>query len=151
MQFNIHVAELIALRDWHVRQQQGHAQRRSGSFSSRRRNYGHDSRSIDRHPIWDRQGIPMNSPQRQSGITGGQMLTAPRKAVFIWGNTALSYPRSLACTIGRPDLEIVSPHWLDQQQYRGRTFSAIIVDHAASLSDQQRFALRHARERAVLI
>lgn len=83
---------------------------------------------------------------RQSGRTTKQMLNAPRNAVFIWCNNQTFYAKCLAIDIGRGDLRIVSPNWL-RDAWRGRTFSGIIVDHAARLSIDENAALDEAMTR----
>ena len=82
-----------------------------------------------------------NSPQRCTGATTDQMRSAPKGAVYVWGNTSLGYPSQLAKQIDRADLVIVSPEWLSSQSWRGRSFPGIVVDHAACLSPAQRRAL----------
>lgn len=74
---------------------------------------------------------------RQVGNTTRQMQDAPQKAVFVWVNDQLQYPRVLATRIGRADLEIVSPHWLSDRRWLGRYFTGIVLDHAAALDDRQ--------------
>lgn len=86
---------------------------------------------------------------RQVGNTTRQMQLAPKNAVFVWINHQLHYPRELAAKIGREDLEIVSPDWLSDNRWAGRTFSAIAVDHAASLTDSQWDALLIVRDTRV--
>ena len=76
-------------------------------------------------------------PGRQVGNTARQMLAAPQKAVFVWVNHQLQYPRVLATRIGRHDLEIVSPSWLSDRRWLGREFTGIVLDHAVALDDRQ--------------
>lgn len=57
--------------------------------------------------------------------------------IFVWCNEQLTYPKSLAVSIGRTDIEIVGPDWLEQERYRWRELSDIAVDHAARLTDRQ--------------
>lgn len=71
----------------------------------------------------------MDTGDRQSGRTAEQMRTAPTGAVFVWCNAHLYYPVALALHLGREDLEIVSPSWLDNRNIRGRIFSGVIADH----------------------
>ena len=65
------------------------------------------------------------------------MLHAPKGAVFVWVNSALEYPRRLAHTLGRNDLEIVGPLWFSDHRFYGRELSGIVLDHAARLSADQ--------------
>lgn len=50
----------------------------------------------------------------------------------------------IADKIGRTDLTIVNPSWLDSYRWRGLILSGIIVDHAAKLTDAQLAALNMA-------
>lgn len=81
--------------------------------------------------------------ERGNGETTRQMAAAPPGAIFIWCNSNLSYPVALAKHLGRTDLEIYSPYWLESNRYRGREVSAVVVDHAAELTRRQR-GLTHA-------
>ena len=74
---------------------------------------------------------------RGTGITTRQMKNAPQNAVFVWVNSRLDYPKSLAREIGRNDLEIVSPQWLEGHGYFGRTLNGLIIDHATELEPRQ--------------
>ena len=82
--------------------------------------------------------------ERGTGRTKQQMLAAPHGALFVWVNQHIDYPRALAYHIGRGDLQIVSPGWLERNT-QGREFSGIVVDHAADLSEEQVYALHCAR------
>lgn len=82
---------------------------------------------------------------RGTGLTSRQMLTAPNRAVFVWVTfSSLCYARALARSLGRCDLEIVPPSWLDRQQDPSRP---IVVDHAAGLTEQQRARVAATMER----
>lgn len=74
---------------------------------------------------------------RGVGNTTRQLRSAPQKAVFVWVNHSLHYPRDLARKLQREDIEIVSPDWLTDKRWAGREFSAIILDHAAHLTSEQ--------------
>lgn len=89
----------------------------------------------------------MNDSNRGTGRTTDAMKSAPIRAVYVWGNAALDYPRALARTLGRTDLEIVSPSWLTDDRWRGRELSGIILDHHALdvLNKEQWKHLRYAR------
>lgn len=84
---------------------------------------------------------------RGTGRTTAQMKGALRGAVFVWVNHKLSYPRDLARKIGRDDLEIVSPDWLDRLGFAGRDLTDIVVDHAAELRGRQYDLWREALTR----
>ena len=81
------------------------------------------------------------------GITTKQMMDAPKKAIFIWINEDLHYPKSLAKSLGRRDLEIVSPYWLESCAFAGRILSGIIIDHATVFTLEQMCRLDEARRR----
>ena len=83
---------------------------------------------------------------RQTGLTTQQMQDAPKRAVFVWCNNRLEYPQALARKIGRDDLNIVSPYWLESELI-GKKFTDLVVDHAAILSVSQQNGLRYARVR----
>lgn len=71
------------------------------------------------------------------GTTTSQMTSSPKRSVFVWVNSQLDYPRRLAKKLNREDLEIVSPNWLSNDQWIGRTFPAIVLDHACYLTREQ--------------
>jgi hypothetical protein len=89
----------------------------------------------------------MDDSERGTGRTKAQMLNAPRGAIFVWVNHHLDYPRALARSIGRDDLEFVSPERLEYSCFDGRELSAVILDHAAHLTSRQWNGLHRARER----
>jgi hypothetical protein len=72
---------------------------------------------------------------RGTGRTTRQLQTMPQDGVFVWCNSSLLYPRQLANHLGRHDVRIVAP--IDLGRLRGITLTAIRVDHAALLSNQQ--------------
>jgi len=79
---------------------------------------------------------------RGTGRTKRQMVGAPQNAVFVWCNGALSYPKDLARSIGRGDLRIAPPSYLNEPgNHASRLTTALVVDHAAQLSDRQRETL----------
>lgn len=67
---------------------------------------------------------------RQSGTTTEQMLKAPDGALYVWGDRHLDYPKALARKLGRTDLMVVSPGWLDGNRWRGIR-RQVIIDHYA--------------------
>ncbi len=74
---------------------------------------------------------------RGTGTTMQQMLDAPVGALFVWCNSMLYYPKSLAASLARNDLIIVAPSWLNGRMF-GEIAVAVIVDHAAMLTLEQR-------------
>ena len=78
---------------------------------------------------------------RGQGTTTQQILNAPKDALFIWMHGDTYYPKGLARKLGREDLEIVGPDFLDWKKWRGRIFTGVVVDHAAELTDRQHEAL----------
>lgn len=87
---------------------------------------------------------------RGTSRTTQQMLSAPREAVFISCHArACDYDRRLAHKIGRDDLRIVEPSWLDHGWY-GKILTGIVIDHAANLTEKQHCDLRLALTRVRL-
>lgn len=84
---------------------------------------------------------------RQEGATTEQIKAAPHGAIYVWVNSNTRYPKDLARTLGREDIQFVAPSWLDSHNWRGRAFSAIILDHAARLTDTQWDGLIEVRRR----
>ena len=82
---------------------------------------------------------------RRTGETTRQMLAAPQGAIYICCHEqdARGYSRRLAYSLGRVDLELVSTSWLDSERWHGRHLSAVVVDHACRLTDEQQSLLRH--------
>lgn len=70
--------------------------------------------------------------ERQSGLTTAQMREAPHGAIFVWVNGNLSYPRHLARSLGREDLQIVPLSWLQERNARTPT-TGVVLDHAACM------------------
>jgi hypothetical protein len=73
---------------------------------------------------------------RGEGTTTQQMEEAPKCAVFVWCNGNTDYAVRLARKIGREDLQIKSPTWLEGR-WCGLELTGVVVDHAAQLSDRQ--------------
>jgi len=82
--------------------------------------------------------------RRQTGKTIEQMKVAPQNAVYVWLNGHTLYPEDVARSMGRGDLKIVSPSWLESDAWRGQKFTAIILDHATNLTFDQRAAYMEA-------
>ena len=79
----------------------------------------------------------MDDPERGSGRTTQQMKEAPLGAIYIWLHGEVWYPKNLAAKIGRADLQIVGPMWLNSMNFQGKRLSGIVIDHATYLSDKQ--------------
>ena len=73
---------------------------------------------------------------RGKGATTQQMEEAPKGAIFVWCNGQTNYAALLARKIGRQDLQIKSPKWLENR-WRGLELTGVVVDHAAQLTDRQ--------------
>lgn len=84
----------------------------------------------------------MSDELRNTGRTTRQMKNAPKKAVFVWCNNDLYYPRHLARFLNRTDLEIVSPEWISDYRWTGKKINGLVLDHAARLTDKQRALVR---------
>jgi hypothetical protein len=76
-------------------------------------------------------------PYRSTGRTTRQIETAPKNAVFVWCNDRIDYAKTLARELGRADLKVVPPSWLQTDAIRGIR-RGIVVDHAAVLTSRQR-------------
>lgn len=75
--------------------------------------------------------------ERRSGSTTSQLKNAPLGAAFVWVNGDLHYPRKLAESLGRKDLRMFSPGSVGNGALRGLRLPAVIVDHAADLTERQ--------------
>ena len=85
-----------------------------------------------------------------SGRTTRQMQDAPIESIFVWCNSMVSYPKSLAKHLGRNDLVIQPLHWLRIENIAGRDGLKIVVDHAARLDDRNYDALACAKARGAV-
>lgn len=74
----------------------------------------------------------MKNEERGTGQTTDQMRSAAKNAVFVWCASNLDYPRRLADSIGRSDLEIITPSQM-HTRLCGRRVAEVVVDHAAEL------------------
>jgi len=85
---------------------------------------------------------------RQTGRTTSQMKSAPHNAVFVWITHDLHYPKRLCQELGRNDLKIVGPGWLENG-WRGMELSGLVIDHAAvdHMTPHQRRSIFEARAR----
>ena len=79
------------------------------------------------------------SEERGTGRTSRQILEAPKGATFVWCSENLDYPKELSKILGRDDLRIVGPSWLDNIKFMGKC--SVTVDHAAELSPRQSHGL----------
>jgi len=84
---------------------------------------------------------------RGTGRTTKQIQTAPHGAVFVWCNSFLDYPTSLAQKLNRTDLIIIRLSQFDEQYIHGRNFTGVIFDHACHLSERNWRTLEVARRR----
>lgn len=82
--------------------------------------------------------------ERGTGRTTSQLKHAPMDAFFVWCSHYTDYPKMLAEKIGRQDLKIVSPDWLELDHWVGLKISGIVVDHAAKLNIYQMESLLNA-------
>ena len=71
--------------------------------------------------------------RRQTGVTSAQMRDAPFGAVFVWCNSALHYPETLARHLGRNDLIIRPASWLTPDNVL-TSRRRIVIDHAMNTS-----------------
>lgn len=85
---------------------------------------------------------------RGTGRTANQMRAAKRGAVFIVGaRPMVDYARRLAESIGRDDLKIVTLQWLEPNNWSGREFTGITVDHDLRLTEKQQVLFDMAMQR----
>ena len=84
-----------------------------------------------------------------TGRTSRQMTGAPVGAAFVWCNNRVNYAVGLAHELGRDDLRVLPLRTLngDWQNLRGHQYPAIIVDHAAELTERGRAYLRELTAR----
>lgn len=75
---------------------------------------------------------------RGLGHTRHQMLTAPECAFFVWCTSNLAYPIALSREIGRKDLIIKTPVWLQESALNSPQRQPIVVDHAYAELQQRR-------------
>ena len=75
---------------------------------------------------------------RGGGKTTNQIANAPQGAIFIWDSQHTYYPKNLAREMGRDDLRIVPPSWIETDAFRSVRLTGVVVDHAANLNDRQR-------------
>lgn len=80
--------------------------------------------------------------ERGTGHTTRQMLEATKGAVYVWFSNDLSYPRHLAGHLGRTDLQIVGPSWLEWRANVQRA-TYVVIDHATKLTARQREEYEH--------
>lgn len=73
---------------------------------------------------------------RRAG-TSGQMIAAPIGCVFVWGSDDLAYPIALAAALSRQDLHVVGPSWLRTWLWNNQTYTGIVIDHAARLTQRE--------------
>lgn len=90
------------------------------------------------------------SETRGSGQTIRQMVSAREGAVFVWVNHDTRCAKKLTKRIGRTDLEIVGPQWLENG-WIGRSLFGLVIDHAArqfmTATQQENIAQAYVRVR----
>lgn len=74
-------------------------------------------------------GLTGDEALRGLGHTTHQMEKAPHKAIFIWCNDQLSYPKALARSLDRTDLAIIGPFEV-VSCLRGARHTPFVYDHA---------------------
>lgn len=84
-----------------------------------------------------------------TGLTTQQMNEAPPCAVFVWCNSKIYYPQTLARKLGRDDLVVRPLSWLRPCNVMGRHFSGVVLDHAARPSTEACEALNYVRVRSL--
>jgi hypothetical protein len=85
--------------------------------------------------------------KRGTGRTTRQLQEAPQGAVFICvgGREGNMYTRGLCEKVGRQDLRIVPPAWLEhRERWIGMRLTGVIVDHAVVLTRNQNLGLAYA-------
>lgn len=78
---------------------------------------------------------------RGMGTTTRQIECAPKHSIYVWMHEHTRYPRDLAIALGRTDITVVGPHWLDWE-WQGARIAGIVVDHAARLTEKQHDTVR---------
>lgn len=87
-------------------------------------------------PLWSRKRS--DEGPRGSGRTRSQLDKAPSKAVFVWCNDKLEYPRALAYVVGRGDITVLRSRWLDEPVLQfSRNVTDVVLDHALVLTPLQ--------------
>lgn len=84
---------------------------------------------------------------RGSGRTARQMLSLPKGGYFLWLNGFVQYPKDLAKHLGREDIKIVTPYFLETNDYLQLQIPALRVDHAFSPTPRQYEALERIQLR----
>lgn len=88
---------------------------------------------------------------RQTGLTTRQIKDAPVGAVYVWCNSATSYPKALAHDLGRKDIQVKPLSWLAPQNVYGHNIAAVVIDHAARLDALAYEAIGYLRAHNSLI
>ena len=74
---------------------------------------------------------------RGNGETTRQMQDATQDAVFVWCNDDLDYPKLVAARVGRSDLKIVGPNWLNDETWRSLELTGLVIDHTTLLGAER--------------
>lgn len=88
---------------------------------------------------------------KYEGETTKQMLNAPQNSVYIWVNSKTHYPIRLASKLGRQDLSIFPPSFLERHQWQCMGKNFVVIDHACELTDEQRHGLQPVIDLGFLI
>jgi hypothetical protein len=79
------------------------------------------------------------------GKTTKQLEAASSNTIFIWCNENTLYPTLLARSLGRIDIRVKGPGWLESS--RGCNSAEIVVDHSARLTNRQWDLVRQLQKR----
>jgi hypothetical protein len=86
----------------------------------------------------------------RSDLTTYQIRNAPANSIYVWLCKDTSYVESIAAILGRTDIKFVDPGFLTSRLLGMGNVPHILVDHAASLSINQRATLRQAIARRLM-
>jgi len=95
---------------------------------------------------WRKMGVA----ERQIGRTTGQIIHAPKNAIYVWPvATSIGYAKRLAQAHGRNDLEIISEGQFRLSLVAGRRDIDCVIDHATKLSREGVIALNYIADRVL--
>lgn len=86
----------------------------------------------------------------QPGRTTAQIVGAPKGAIFVCCGNNILYAHKLPAAKERPDLKFVPQSWLTLNNVLGIDGLAIVVDHAAYLTDEQTKVLEYIHLRQIM-
>lgn len=97
----------------------------------------------------------MTTEQRGTGRTSLAMIRAPQGAIYVWPNGNLTAPKLLARNLGRPDIVVVSPAFLTEENAYRQRDRRVVLDHATNrawqMPEGQREAIKVLRARGLLV